>query len=313
MTLKPTSGLRRMDFVSEVVSSDEKSNTMQMRFLPDPRRYTEIQRDGKTLHLDKYLDEIVSLEDMAEAMREGRRPDPGLPIYHLPSSIDSTPDYAADRRIAIKQEIESGTYSPPRQRPLAHRTFDSNTNDRNIAFVSVDICGATALRRAQPEQFDQAYAIFIRELGTLVGQFNGSILKTKGDGFIALVDHPSFTSQCDATIDLGISLLVFLRDSLNPNLDAAGLPTLTIRVGADFGEASVRTFTIPMTGFSATEIASDALNRAVKIEEACSPGEFWIGRALYELIHVQWLERAAEADFAGESVGITGYQAYRVG
>lgn len=44
---EPTSGLRRMDFVSEVMSSDKAKGKMDMRFLPDPRRYTEIQREAK--------------------------------------------------------------------------------------------------------------------------------------------------------------------------------------------------------------------------------------------------------------------------
>jgi hypothetical protein len=69
---------------------------------------------------------------------------------------------------------------------------------------------------------------------------------------------------------------------------------------------------IPMTGFSSVEVASDALNRAVKIEEACKINEFRIGRSLYELIHVQWLERATEVEFDGTSVGLPSYQTYRM-
>jgi hypothetical protein len=33
---------------------------------------------------------------------------------------------------------------------------------------------------------------------------------------------------------------------------------------------------------------------------------------LYELIHVQWLERATEVEFESASVGLTEYKTYRM-
>jgi hypothetical protein len=49
-----------------------------------------------------------------------------------------------------------------------------------------------------------------------------------------------------------------------------------------------------------------------KIEKSGDPNEFRIGRRLYELIHVKWLERATEVSFEGANVGIPGYKVYRV-
>jgi class 3 adenylate cyclase len=176
----------------------------------------------------------------------------------------------------------------------------------------VDVCGGTALRKANPTAYDQAYKIFVQELGTVVGQFNGTIFKMTGDGFIALINFPGFTGQADNAVDMGLSFLTVLHQTINPALSKAGLPRLKIRVGADFGLAEVKELHIPATAFSTVDIASDALNRAVKIEETCSPNEFRIGRALYEVVHVQWLERARQVDFDGRLVGIPGYKAYRV-
>jgi class 3 adenylate cyclase len=156
------------------------------------------------------------------------------------------------------------------------------------------------------------YKILLRELGTVVGQFNGAILKPTGDGFIAFVDYPAFTSQCDAAIDLGLSLLVMLQNSINPALEEAGLKPVQIRIGADFGPARTQHLDVPATGFSQSDVASDALNRAVKIEKSCAPNDFRIGRHLYELIHVQWLERATEVSFDSTSVGIEGYKVYQI-
>ena len=107
-----------------------------------------------------------------------------------------------------------------------------------------------------------------------------------------------------------MSLLTVLQKSLNPALQRADIQPLNIRVGADYGEMSIRKIEVPTTGFSKPEVASDALNRAVKIQESCDPNQFRIGRDLYELVHVQWLQRATEAAFPGETVGITEYQIY---
>jgi len=99
---------------------------------------------------------------------------------------------------------------------------------------------------------------------------------------------------------------------VNPALQEAGLYPLKIRIGADYGPAQTRHVEIPPTGFSQAEVASDALNRACKIEKSGRPNEFRIGRRLYELIHVKWLERATEVSFDGASIGIPGYKVYQV-
>ena len=296
----------RIDFIQEVVSYYEETKIASFRLLPDPRRYIESERDGETYYVDKYLKVAFALEDLVAGFR------PGMPSYALSSTVGSTPEYAVDRLSALEHELEGGKYIPPKEKAIAHHELDAEGRDKQLAFLSVDICGATALRKSAPSAFDDAYDLFIRELGTIVGQFNGTMLKTKGDGFIAYIDHPSFTSLCDAVIDMGLSILFVLQRSINPALRKGRLPGFDVRIGADYGAAKLRKMSVPSTGFSSLEVASDALNRAVKIEESCSANEFRIGRCLYELIHVQWLERATEVEFDGASVGLPGYKSYRM-
>lgn len=280
-----------------------------MQLAPDPRRYRRIERDGEEYYLDKFLDVLIPAKEVLEECAEKMK---GIPVHALSSSIESAPTYAHSRRAAIQDELQGHPYSPPEEGAIQHQDYPQTPDTRWLVFLSVDICGGTALRRSEPAAFERAYDIFIRELGTLVGQFNGLILKTTGDGFIAYIDHPAFTQQCDNAVDLGLSFLVVLHESINPALMTCGLPTLSIRVGADYGEADVRRVTVPATGYSATEIASDALNRAVKIQEGAAENELWIGRTLYELLHVQWLERSEEVDFDLERLGTTSYTVYRV-
>lgn len=295
---------QRTDFVMEAVDLRQEGRVL-VKMLPDPRRYTCMERDGDTLHIDKYLGYVVSLNDMVAGFS-------GVPIYELSPSIASTGEYAQSRRAALSNEMDAGEYTPPAECAASHRELDMGGKETLIGFVSVDICGATALRRRDAAGFDRAYELFTRELGTVVGQFNGSILKTKGDGFIAFIDHPSFTRVSDNIVDMGLTLLAVLHQSLNPALEKCGIQPIHIRIGADFGEAKIKTMSVPATGFVCQEVVSDALNRAVKIEEACNPNELLIGRCLYQLIHVGWLERATEVAFEGDQVGMPGYQTYRI-
>jgi class 3 adenylate cyclase len=248
----PINEIGRMDFTFEVVHANYATRTLTVRMIPDPRRYETIIEDGQTWYQDKYLHHRISLDGFIKAMKD-------LPIYHLASSIKSAPEYARARRQALERELTTGEYSTPEEKAARHRPLESDLRPRRIAFLSVDICGGTALRRADRQGFESAHKLFMQELGTVVGQFNGAIMKSTGDGFIAYVDHPSFTSLCDATIDLGLSFLVVLRDSINPALENAGLKPLRIRVGADYGDAQFRSIVIPTTGFSTPEVASDAV------------------------------------------------------
>ncbi|TDN84493.1 class 3 adenylate cyclase [Stakelama pacifica] len=299
----------RFDFEIEPIRSDEATQMVTVRIQPNRRRYSIIEVNGERHYLDKFLRTIVS-EEAVKEMAVAKFGD--LPLIYNPPSIESASQYASVRQGAIAAELRGESYVVPTEkaRPQSQLSFAGGT--RFLTFLSVDICGSSGLRRRDPEGFERAYGIFLRELATSVGHFHGAILKTTGDGFIATIDSEGYTTQCDNTVDLGLTFLAVMRGSVNPALEAAGLPLLTIRVGADCGAARLRKIIVPATGFEAPEVASDALNRAVKIEQTAAANELRIGRGLYELVHVQWLERCEEVEFDGAEVGIEGYQVYKV-
>ena len=279
-----------------------------MRMTPDPRRYDRIEIEGVPHYLDKFLKVAIPLSAISAAGHNNA----SIPTYVSPTVIRSAKDYAETRKEALTEELLGGAYVAPTERAMQHHDLRADTSSPGVSFVSVDICGSSALRQADNEKFERAYDLFIRELGTTVGHFGCSILKTTGDGFIAFNDFPGFTTQCDNTVDLATSLMVMLRNSVNPALQASALPTLDIRVGADFGKAHLRSVRTPATGYNVTEVASDALNRAVKIEQTSGPGEVRIGRHLYELLHVGWLLRCSPVEFESASIGLPEYKVYRV-
>ena len=282
---------------------------MVLRVKPHSDRYDLVKVEGQRHYLDRYLKTIVSEDEIEKMIGDHHQ---GVPVIYNPPSISSAYEYAESRQQALDAEFGGEDYSAPTEKAKPHGELDDSSGARFLTFLSVDICGSSALRRKAPDTFEKAYEVFLRELATSVGHFHGSILKTTGDGFIAYIDSEGFTTQCDNTIDLGLTFLAVLRRSVNPALQKAGLPQLQIRVGADCGLATFRHISVPVTGFVNVEIASDALNRAVKIEQSAGPDEMRIGRALYELVHIQWLKRCESVEFDGQEVGIAGYQAYQV-
>lgn len=295
----------RLDLIQDIVKIDEEKKMFWAILKPDPRRYSKIEREEKgQWYIDNYFNTVFNLEDFVSS-------ETGMPIYTSERTVDSAEDYATERRSAVLSELQNGEYVAPTQPARAHKSLEL-TEERDLAFISVDICGSTALRQKEPNAFETAHRILVQELGATVGQFQGTILKTTGDGFIGFIDMPSFNTLADSAVDLGGTLLHVLHGAVNPALQAKGLPTLSVRIGADFGPARIREVRVPLTGYSVPEVTSDALNRAVKIEQSCERDTFRIGYDLYRLTHVQWLERCHAVDFDGKSVGIPGYEVFEV-
>ncbi|WP_027576980.1 adenylate/guanylate cyclase domain-containing protein [Bradyrhizobium sp. WSM1743] len=298
----------RMDFAWDIVSLDETTQTFRAIVKPDPRRYETLQMEDGLYYRDKYLDFLVS-EECLNSMSGVA----GLPMYCNSPTIKSASDYTQDRRTAIESQLQSGIFIAPNSEADQHRQLAPEDPVRNVTFLSVDICGSTKLRARNGSSYDRAYTIFFQELGSVVGQFHGTILTSTGDGFIAYITSQSVNVQCDNALDMGLTFLAVLEGAVNPALEAAGLPSLSIRVGADHGVAVVSELNVPSTGFSERVMKSDGLNRCAKINGKAKAGQFLIGRELYERIHVQWLERCSEVsvDLAG-AFGFENYEIYSV-
>lgn len=302
-----TGQIQRMDFLVEWEEYDPVSRSMGMRMVPDPRRYERRDVGGRTMYFDRFTNIAIALDTLVEAFNARGAP---LPLTSLPPLIPSVSDYASGRRVALQTELRGEGHVPAVPPPQPSKPFNHGS-DRDVAFVSLDVVGATALRVLDPARFDQAFEIMVRELGTLVGHFSGSLLKGTGDGFIAYVDQESILAR-DNAVDLSLSMLTLLRDAINPALAETGLPELRVRIGADQGPARIRT--IPMsTGFMFADVVSDALNRAVKLQEAAPINGLLIGESLRDQLHVGWMERATAVDLSiGAAVGLPGYRAFVV-
>ena len=298
----------RFDFLWEVSEADDETRIVTVVARPHPKRYERQQVDGKTIYYDRFLKIAFPEEVVASMMRQMV----GQSMSYTPPAIKSSGEYASRRVQAIQEQLASGQYQPPIEQPSQHRPLTTGTEEVALTFLSVDICGSTALRAKSAVDYDQSHALLLQELGTVIGHFHGSILKLTGDGFIAYFDTESNNSRCDNTVDCALSAVDVLLRGLNPALEAKGLPALSIRVGADHGNAVVRTYAVPATGYSQVDFVSDALNRTVKIQEMAEDNSVCIGASLYECLHLQWLERCVEVDFDTSSLSAGNYRVYAV-
>lgn len=300
---------RRMDFVLEPEATDQKNGVVHVLMKPDPRRHERITVEGEEYYRDVFLNELVSVNAVHEQMESKLQ---NLPIHNLSPRIESSTRYAEARNAALKQEMLSGTYVGPDETPRDHKGLEPSEDRRWIGFVSVDICKSTHLSVENQQNYAEAYELFFREMGTLVGQFNGEVFKATGDGYVAFIDHPSFTRVADNLIDFGMSSIALLERSINPNLESRKLPKLLMRVGAECGWATIGKLEVAATGFSSVDISSIAINQAVKIEGSAGVNQLRIGQALYATSHIDWMLRCEETSFDGNLVGDDEFKVYSV-
>lgn len=287
--------MRRFDLVLEKQVLDEESRTFRAIVKPHPDRYKKLEGE-KNLFFDKYLNELIPFEEFAEQIA-------GLPIFASDRTIDSTEEYATIRRAAISREVSGGVHEPPINISQSSKPLSIASVEKRLGFISIDIVGSTALRLEDSAKFDRSLEFFVKEIGNLAAVMGASVLKTTGDGLILFVDHPSFNVQTDTVNDFICSIIPFNSLSLSPALLEADLLAFSLRVGADYGPAIVKEQVVPATGFRQLDVASDALNRAVKIERTASVNEVRVGWHLYRLSHVQWLKSAEEIDTTGMALG----------
>ena len=294
----------RADLLSEVVSSDENSHIVRVKLTPDPRRYEIFEKDGKQYWRDKFLGAVFGWE----AITQMAATVPGAPLFYSAAMIGDAVEYAARRRETIRRELSEGSYEPPSEVCDPHQALPHDPTEIEATFLSVDVVNSTETRAKNTEKYDEVIDVLFREMGTAVGYFHGSVLKLTGDGFVCFLD-PSVNSQFDDAIGLGLTFLRILN-AVNAATSEAH-PKLSVRVGAEHGQAKGKDFRVPATGYNQFEVVSDALNRAAKIQQSAPANSFVIGRALYERIHVQWLERASEIEL-GIDVGSDDYRTYLI-
>ena len=228
----------RLDFEIEVISSDEKSNQVQVFLKPNKKRYEEKEVDGKMYLLDKFDNFLIEKEMLFHEMVKQLE---GQPINLQKQDIGNIDDYIIERCPEIEKKLSSLV---PHQYEFVDKSEEflstQQLNTLEFAIVSIDIAGSTKLASSiEHDKYLKIITVFINEMSRIIPKFRGYILKFTGDGLLAYFPAPSLIRMNDLSLDCSLCIRKLVYNCLNPIFDKNNLQKIQIRIVIDSREAAM--------------------------------------------------------------------------
>lgn len=155
------------------------------------------------------------------------------------------------------RDIKSGRFGAPTREPIPRRL---------AAIVAGDISGYSRLMQIDEEGTHNRVKRIERDLiEPSIVEHHGRLVKTTGDGFIAIFDSPVEAVRCS---------IVIQQNLVGRN---AALPKhhwIEYRIGVNLGDVIIET----------DDVYGDGVNIATRLEGIAQPGEVYISGGIYEQI-----------------------------
>src|SRR4051812_10570907 len=155
------------------------------------------------------------------------------------------------------RDIKSGRFGAPTREPMPRRL---------AAIVAGDISGYSRLMQIDEEGTHNRVKRIERELiEPSIVEHHGRLVKTTGDGFIAIFDSPVESVRCS---------IVIQQNLVGRN---AALPKhhwIEYRIGVNLGDVIIET----------DDVYGDGVNIATRLEGIAQPGQVYISGGIYEQI-----------------------------
>lgn len=153
---------------------------------------------------------------------------------------------------------------------------------RRVAIVFVDLAGSTSLsERLEPEHAYRLVSECVSGLGAVITEFGGYVVKTLGDGLMALFGAPvAHGDDPERAARAALRMQSWMRDHSARMKQEFGA-TLRIRVGINFG--SVVAAPVSAGGRPEYDVLGDAVNVAQRLEAAAEPGTVCVSESFYRL------------------------------
>jgi class 3 adenylate cyclase len=275
----------RFDFQTvEVV--DPETGRVAILVRPDPGRYEWRERGGQHVLFDRFDHFYFSEELVRDMLEQALAMEPGPELAVIPDIAA----YVAKRRPAIAAALE-GEVADGELVDLAETQLRAFAKDElEFAILSVDVVGSTRLQtRTDTQTFARTINSLLGEVSQLVALFHGHVLKYTGDGLIAYFAPPTFIIKNDAAVDCAYCVRRLVYDGMKPELEAAGLPTIDVRLGIDSGQAAIVVLGSVMTKRHA-DLIGDVVSLALKIQGKAGAGEIFLGETVERNLHFPWRE-----------------------
>ena len=159
------------------------------------------------------------------------------------------------------------------------KSLTGKTVQMNV--ISIDIVDSSErVQSLEPKKVGYYYKTFIEKTAEVIQQFGGYVLKNVGDCVIGFFPSGNnMNENYDTVVACGLSEIDMIKN-MNKDYQESGLPQLSCRVSADYGEAQV--VQIQSNGdYSTLDLFGNALNKPTKILHYAKPDQMVIGGDLY--------------------------------
>ena len=276
----------RMDFLPEIISIDDESNSLTVLLKPDPMRYEWRKADRKKYLYDK-LDNILCPEqvfyDLSRQIVNHR-------ISLQSQEIDDIP-ICTDFSKPFIEKVLKGQQIAPRLEDKSEEFLQSLESDKlTFAIISLDVVGSTALSISlNPSTYANLISVVLWKLSAIIPKFHGHVLKYTGDGLIAYFPEPGFITKNDLAVDCAVALRRVIYKGLDTIFKEFGCPPIEVRIGIDTGEAFIKIIGDPSTK-QHKDIIGAVVSLAAKIQAVTKPGEIYMGETTCRNLHNMWKE-----------------------
>ena len=286
----------RIDFVAVNISDDP--DRPEYVPLPDPARYEYVNGKGGEGFIDR-LDPrrlFITMKAIADLIERASV----MTVQDLRPLIEDSDAYIAGRTDEIRRGIEQGHVDPVLRDATDEERRQDVANKTKFVVMSLDLIGSTKLSQAvDGETYANLIATYSSEVAKMCYRFHGRPLKFMGDGALLYFPIGSLARRHDMAMDCALSLRDLILQGFNPVLTSTGLPELACRIGADSGEAYVRTI-----GDCATtnhvDIVGELVNIATKIEKAAPANGIAVGESIVINTHTMWMRHMKPFELPAE-------------
>ena len=155
------------------------------------------------------------------------------------------------------RDIKSGRFGAPTREPMPRRL---------AAIVAGDISGYSRLMQIDEEGTHNRVKRIERDLiEPTIREHHGRLVKTTGDGFIAIFDSP---------VEAVRSSIVIQQNVVGRNASLPKHHWIEYRIGVNLGDVIIET----------DDVYGDGVNIATRLEGIARPGEVYISGGIYEQI-----------------------------
>jgi adenylate cyclase len=152
-----------------------------------------------------------------------------------------------------------------------------------VVILYVDIDGSTKMSMAlSPEKFATILHVFSQEMSLVTSEYGGYVLKYVGDAIISLFPAEYDSGQAAKNaLECAKDMQRIIVECVNPELNARGLPQLTVKMSIDYGNVQVVLYGKSIDR-SHIDIVGSSISMAAKMIPLAKTWQIVIGQSMYE-------------------------------